>query len=135
VEVVEGKKCPQQIIETFPYKGKQHEVIGTSIAWLSQFGDDGNGIPEYGLRWFVVEVGGKIPIHNHFYVQTMFILDGTVECTTHDPETGEVMDTKICPAGSAIFIPSMEPHSIKNIGDVTVNFLCCICNVYESETL
>lgn len=136
VEVVQARNCPQKKIETFPYKGKMHEVVGTSISWLSQFGDDGNGYPDYGLRHFTVERGGEIPVHSHFYVQTMFILDGTVECYTSNPETDEVMDRKICGAGSSIYIPSMEPHGIKNVGDVSVNFLCCICNVYdEKETL
>lgn len=136
MEVIEANICPANKIETFPYKGKMHEVIGTSIRWLSQFGDDGTGNAEYGLRYFTIEVGGKIPIHSHFYVQTMFILEGTFECSAHDTETDEMIDSKICGPGSSIFIPSMEPHSIKNIGDDTVHFICCICNVYDNtETL
>jgi len=27
----------------------------------------------------------------------------------------------------------MEPHGMKNIGDVTGHFLCCICNVYDQK--
>jgi quercetin dioxygenase-like cupin family protein len=133
MEIVEARNCPQKKIETFPYKGKMHKVIGTSIAWLSQFGDDGNGYPEYGLRYFTIEPGGQIPMHNHFYIQTMFILDGTFECYAYDPKTDKVVESKICGAGSSIYIPSMDPHGMKNIGDVPAHFLCCICNVYDSQ--
>ena len=67
-------------IEKFPFKGTQRDVIGTSIRWLSQCGDDGAGYPEYGLRYFTIQPGGEIPIHNHFYHQTMYILTGKCEC-------------------------------------------------------
>jgi hypothetical protein len=93
MEIVEARNCPQEKIETFPYKGEMHDVIRTSIAWLSQFGADGNGYPEHGLRYFTIEPGGEIPIHNHFYFQTMFILDGTFECYAYDPKTDTEPDT------------------------------------------
>lgn len=136
MEVIEARNCKQKKIEKFPYRGKMHPVTGTSIGWLSQFGDDGNGYPEYGLRYFTIEPGGEIPIHSHFYIQTMFILDGAFECWAFDPETDELVDKKICTAGASIYVPSMEPHGMKNAGDVPAHFLCCICNVYDQkETL
>lgn len=133
MEVVDIKNCEQKKIEKFPYKGKTNDVIGTSIGWLSKYGDDGQGYPDYGLRYFTIEAGGQIPIHSHFYHQTMYILDGTFECWAFDPQTDELVDKKICPAGSSVFIPSMEPHGMKNIGDAPAHFLCCICNVYDQE--
>lgn len=133
MEVMEAAKCEQKKIEKFPYKGRMNDVIGTSIGWLSKFGDDGNGYPEYGLRYFTIEPGGRIPIHSHFYIQTMFIVDGTFECWAFDPETDELVETKICPPGTSVYVPSMEPHGMKNIGDTPGHFLCCICNVYERE--
>ena len=51
---------------------EQKDVVGTSIRWLSRSGDDGTGNPEYGLRYFTIQPGGEIPIHNHFYHQTMY---------------------------------------------------------------
>ena len=133
MEVVQTKDCEKKKIEKFPYKGKMNEVIGTSIAWLSKYGDDGNGYPEYGLRYFTIEAGGQIPIHSHFYHQTMYILDGTFECWAFNNETDTISEKCVCSAGASIFVPSMEPHGMKNIGDTPAHFLCCICNVYDQK--
>ena len=133
MDVVDSRSCEAKKIEKFPYKGKMHDVIGTTIRWLSSYGDDGHGFPDYGLRFFTIEAGGEIPIHNHYYHQTMYILEGTFECRAFDATTDELVDKKICPAGTSVFIPSMEPHGMKNIGDGPAHFLCCICNVYDQK--
>jgi len=136
MEITHWKECEDRPIEKFPYRGETREVVGTSIRWLSRYGDDGNGYPEYGLRFFTIQPGGQIPIHNHFYHQTMFIMSGEFECWAFDPETDKLAKKSVCGPGSAIFIPSMEPHGMKNISDGEGTFLCCICNVYEdSDTL
>ena len=122
-------------IEKFPFKGTQRDVIGTSIRWLSKCGDDGTGYPEYGLRYFTIQPGGEIPIHNHFYHQTMYILSGQCECYQYDMEAEEKVKTCSVGAGDFIYIPSMEPHGMKNIDQKPVNFLCCIANVYEKENV
>ncbi len=133
METTHWKDCEDKKIDKFPYKGAMNEVIGTSIRWLSQHGDDGHGYPEYGLRFFTIQPGGQIPIHNHFYHQTMFILSGKFECWSFDAETDERVKAEICPSGTSIYIPSMEPHGMKNIGDEPATFLCCICNVYDDQ--
>lgn len=133
MKVTHWKDCKDVKIDKFPYKGGQNEVVGTSIRWLSQHGDDGHGYPEYGLRFFTVQPGGQIPIHNHFYHQTMYILSSEFECWEFDSETDERTKKEICGPGSAIYIPSLEPHGMKNIGSEPGMFLCCICNVYEDD--
>ena len=133
MNIVHWKDCEDKRIDTFPYKGKKLEVIGTSIRWLSQNGDDGHGFPEYGLRFFTIQPGGRIPIHNHFYHQTMYILSGEFECRCFDPESDEPVEKKICGPGTSIYIPSMEPHGMKNVSEEPGTFLCCICNVYEDK--
>ena len=40
---------------------------------------------------------------------------------------------KICGPGTSIYIPSLEPHGMKNTTDEPATFLCCICNVYDEE--
>jgi quercetin dioxygenase-like cupin family protein len=82
----------------------------------SKHGDDGQGYPEYGLRFFTIQPGGQIPIHNHFYHQTMFILSGDFECWDFDPETDEIKEKFICGPGTAVYISSLAPHGMKNIG-------------------
>ena len=133
MEVINWKDCEDKKIDKFPYRGKMHDVIGTSVRWLSKHGDDGQGYPEYGLRFFTIQPGGEIPIHNHFYHQTMYILSGEFECWAFDPKTDERVDKKICGPGTSIYIASMDPHGMKNIGNELGQFLCCICNVYDEE--
>ena len=121
-------------IETFPYKGKPLEVKDVWIRWLSQVGPE--GAPEYGLRFFTIGKGGLIPIHNHFYQQTMYILSGRVMVTSYNVETDERVEEKVMGPNDIVFVPSMEPHSIRNVSDTEeVTFLCCIANIYEDESV
>ena len=133
MEIVKWQDCEDKKIDTFPYRGEMHDVIGTSIRWLSQHGNDGNGYPEYGLRFFTIQPDGQIPIHNHFYHQTMYILSGEFECWEFDPETDALKQKAICDPGTSIYIPSLQPHGMKNTSDGPSTFLCCICNVYDQE--
>ena len=132
MKVINKDECAYKKIETFPYKGRPLPVKEVLIGWLSQEGDDGHGYPEYGLRFFKVGPQGEIPIHNHFYVQTMFILSGEFECYEFDPATDERRNTYVCKAGDSIYVPSMEPHGMRNLSETEEGaFLCCICNLYE----
>lgn len=132
MKVISKDECEYVSIDSFPYRGRLLPVKGVSLGWLSQQGDDGHGSPEYGLRFFKVDPGGEIPIHNHFYVQTMYILEGEFECRQFDPETDKLIGTFTCRAGEAVFVPSLEPHGMRNLSETkSASFLCCICNVYE----
>ena len=133
MHIVEWQECEDKKIEKFPYRGKMLDVIGTSVRWLSKHGDDGNGLPEYGLRLFTIQPGGHIPIHNHFYHQTMYILQGEFECWEFNPQTDDIKEKRTCGAGYSIYIPSMAPHGMKNISTGPSSFLCCICNVYDQD--
>jgi quercetin dioxygenase-like cupin family protein len=135
MEVLDWKDCEDKSIDKFPYKGKMMNVLGTSVRWLSKHGDDGHGYPEYGLRLFTIQPGGQIPIHNHFYHQTMFILEGEFECWSFDTETDQLSKKELCGPGCSIYLPSMEPHGMRNVTDEPATFLCCICNVYEDEVV
>ncbi len=121
-------------IETYPYKGKPYVVKETWIRWLSQAGPADN--PEYGLRFFTMGPNGEIPIHNHLYYQTMYILSGHLAVMSHDPETDEVVEQKEMNPTDFVFVPTMEPHSMRNLSDTEpCTFLCCIANVFEEEVL
>jgi quercetin dioxygenase-like cupin family protein len=128
---IEAKKIK---IETFPYRGKPYPVKDVWIQWLSQAGPQDS--PEYGLRFFTIGPGGEIPIHNHFYVQTMYILSGRLSVVSHHSETDETVEEKRMGPNDFVFVPSMEPHSIRNLSHTeSATFLCCIANVYEGESL
>lgn len=135
MHIIRWQDCEDKKIEKFPHRGKMNEVIGTSVRWLSKYGDDGTGYPDYGLRLFTIQPGGQIPIHSHFYHQTMYILEGEFECWAFDPQTDEIKEKKNCGPGTSIYIPSTEPHGMKNIGQEPATFLCCICNVYDDEKI
>ncbi len=123
-----------QKIESYPYKGKPLQVKNVSIRWLSQAGPE--GAPEYGLRFFTIGPEGEIPIHNHQYYQTMYILSGRLSVTSYDLETDRKAEEKIIGPNDFVFIPTMEPHSMKNLSDrENVTFLCCIANVLDPDSL
>ena len=136
MKVLNWKDVKDVAIEKFPYRGRQYDVKGISVRWLSKSGEDDMGHPEYGLRYFTAQPDGEIPVHNHFYHQTMYILSGQFECCQYDPETDEPVGSIICNPGDAIYVPSLEPHGMKNTSSTeTATFLCCICNVYDKEEL
>jgi quercetin dioxygenase-like cupin family protein len=136
MEVLNWKDIGDIKIEKFPYKDRMNEVRGVSVRWLSKFGEDDMGQPEYGLRLFTVQPKGEIPIHKHFYVQTMYIMSGRFECWRFDTETDELVESAACGPGNSIYVPSMEPHGMRNISENEPGtFLCCICNVYDEKTM
>jgi len=121
-------------IESYPYKGKPLEVQDVWIRWLSQVGPEGNA--EYGLRFFTIGPGGSIPIHNHLYYQTMYILSGRLSVISYDIKTDEKIEEKIMGPNDLVFIPTMEPHSMKNLSYTeNATFLCCIANVFEEDSV
>jgi len=57
-----------------------------------------------------------------------------MSCICHDPATDAVVEEKLVGPNDLIYLPTMEPHSMKNLSDKEpATFLCCIANVYEDE--
>lgn len=134
MDVKNYKDCEEKRIDQFPFKGVMRDVVGTSIRWLSSCGDDGTGHPEYGLRFFTIQPGGQIPIHNHFYHQTMYILSGQFECWQFELESEEIIEKAVVGAGDVVYVPGMEPHGMRNMSATEPGtFLCCIANVYDDR--
>jgi quercetin dioxygenase-like cupin family protein len=132
--VKQAQDVEERKITTYPYKGKPLPVKETYIRWLSQAGPKDS--PEYGLRFFTLGPGGEIPIHNHQYYQTMYILSGKLSATSHDAKTDAPVEEKTLAPGDFIFVPSMEPHSIRNLSATErATFLCCIGVVCTEESL
>jgi mannose-6-phosphate isomerase-like protein (cupin superfamily) len=62
------------------------------------------------------------------------MLTGNLAVFSHDPDTDEVKEEKTVGPNDFIFVPSMEPHSMKNMSPTeSATFLCCIANLYEEE--
>ncbi len=132
--VMNARETKKNKIETYPYRGKPYAVKDVWIQWLSQAGPKDS--PEYGLRFFTIGPGGEIPIHNHFYIQTMYILSGRLSVVAHDPKTDEKVEERIMGPGDFVFVPSLDPHSMRNLSETeAATFPCCIANVYEDESI
>lgn len=132
MEIFNTNDREESKIESYPYRGKPYEVKDVWIKWLTQAGPEDS--PEYGLRLFTVGPGGEIPIHNHFYIQTMYVLGGHLSVCSYDGETDEKKEEKIAGPNDVVFIPSMEPHSAKNTNDTeNATFLCCIGSIYDNN--
>ncbi|RPI99817.1 MAG: cupin domain-containing protein, partial [Deltaproteobacteria bacterium] len=70
------------------------------------------------------------------YFQTMYILSGRLSVVAHRSETDEKVEEKIMGPGDFVFVPSMEPHSMRNLSNAEdATFLCCIANVYEDDSI
>lgn len=110
--------------------GETCEVNGVAIRWLSKAALDADGNPQYGLRHFTVEPGAEIPMHNHSYHQTVYILSGQFECATGSKKDGSVTETRVCGPGDVVYSPGLEPHAMKNLSSTEpATFLCCIATV------
>jgi quercetin dioxygenase-like cupin family protein len=111
-------------VKTFPYKGKDHPVVGTTVKWLSQVGEP--SLPEYGLRFFTIEPGGYLPIHKHEYAQTEILISGKLVAAHYD-NNDEVIEEKEIGPGEFFYVGPMEVHGMKNRGKEPATFFCCIC--------
>lgn len=132
MEVVNRNEKEERKIETFPYRGKPLDVKDVWMRWLSQAGPEDS--PDYGLRFFRIGPGGFIPIHNHLYYQTMYILTGELSVRRHDSKTDEIVEEKKMHPHDLVFVPSMEVHSMINLSETEdATFLCCIANLYEDD--
>jgi uncharacterized RmlC-like cupin family protein len=59
-------------------------------------------------------------------------MSGRLSVISYNGETDEKIEEKIANTGDFIFVPSMEPHSLKNASSTeNATFLCCIANIYE----
>lgn len=121
------KDVEEREIKTFPFKGKSWPVKGTTIKWLSRVGDP--NMPEYGLRLFTIKPGGYIPEHQHQYVETVIMLTGKLLIAGHK-DRQKIAEREIGP-GDYFYVPPMEPHGLKNVGNEPATLFCCICIVSE----
>lgn len=132
MQVSHTDDAAERKIEQFPYRGVPLPVTDVSVRWLSQAGPKDS--PEYGVRLFRVGPGGEIPIHNHFYTQTMVILEGNLIVRSFDAETDAVVQERAVGPRDVVFIPTMEPHAaINSSSENACTFLCAIANVREKD--
>ncbi len=97
------------------------EEEGAEKAWIKWLISEKDGAPNFSMRLFEIEPGGRTPLHDHPWEHEVFILDGKCKLVIGDEE-------KILEAGYAIYIPPNLKHSFINAGERTLRFLCLIPN-------
>lgn len=100
-----------ELLEVTTYGSK-----GVKMQWIFTIDD---GVENFAMRRFIMERGGEIPEHSHWYEHEIFMLKGKCLITVNGKEI-------IAEKGMALFVPPNAKHSYKNIGDEEVEFLCMI---------
>jgi quercetin dioxygenase-like cupin family protein len=77
------------------------------------------GAENFAMRYFEVKPGGQAGPHSHSWEHEVFILEG------QGVMKGGEEEFEVRP-GSVVFIPSDEPHQLKNSGDLTMKYLCLV---------
>lgn len=96
------------------YEIKEEGVQGVKVKYLLH---KGVGAERIQLRLFTIDVGGYTPLERHEHEHEVFMLRGKALVRGGDQE-------RIVKPGDVIFIPSLEEHRFKNVGEEPVEFLC-----------
>ncbi len=72
----------------------------------------------------VIQSGGEQRIHSHRPEQVYFILEGNGLMTVGG-------ETQRVGPGDCVFIPSGQPHGLKNDGDETLRYFSAAASTYE----
>ena len=94
------------------YEMEEEGARGVKVKYLLH---KGVGAERLQLRLFTIEVGGYTPLERHEH--EVFMLQGKALVRGGDQES-------IVEPGDVIFIPSLEEHQFKNVGEEPVEFLC-----------
>ncbi len=93
------------------------KVNGVKVRWLI---DENIGARNFAMRRFEIEVGGKVPLHNHEQDHEIYILSGIGRFYNDKQQENNVMH------GDVIYIPPNENHGIDNIGKDNLIFICLV---------
>jgi quercetin dioxygenase-like cupin family protein len=90
-----------------------------------------HGAPNFDLRLFVLDPGGRIPAHKHPDIEhEQYVLEGKMTVGLDD-------EVHTAAAGDVLFIPAQTPHWYENQTDQPVRFLCTVpqTETYETQWL
>jgi len=89
---------------------------GVYIRWLIS---EETGAPNFAMREFTIEAGGRTPYHSHDWEHEVYVLAGNGTVVSEEEET------QLLP-GSVVFVPGGEMHNFKNAGAEPFRFLCLV---------
>jgi quercetin dioxygenase-like cupin family protein len=93
------------------------KVEGIYIRWLI---DETLGAKNFAMRRIEIKPGLSVPLHNHPEEHEIYILSGSGKFFN------DKNDVEIAKVGDFVYIPSNEKHSIENVGEDKLIFLCLI---------
>ncbi|MGC9071081.1 MAG: cupin domain-containing protein [Acidilobus sp.] len=96
-------------------------TVGVYVQWLVT---KETGSEKFAMRRFVVKPKGRMPLHNHKYVEAVFIIRGRLSVRIGN-------DERVVGPGDYLFTSPWEPHSIENPFDDEAEFVCVIS--YEDD--
>lgn len=116
-------EVPEIVVNEVTHRGKKVAVTGCKIRWIVD-PETGGGVynHNFSFRYFVLEPGGEIPMHEHAYEEVVFMLEGALLFSTEE-ETVEVK------SGDSVYTYTFEPHALKNHTSEPAIFTCSIDNV------
>ena len=105
----------------YPHEVEAAEVKeeGAEKAWIRWLISKEDGAPNFSMRFFEIEPGGRTPLHEHPWEHEVFILSGEGKVILGDEE-------KIVRPQAAIYIPPNLRHSFINVGQEKLSLLCLI---------
>ena len=92
---------------------------GACSAWIRWLISKKDGAPNFSMRLFEIDPGGRTPLHTHPWEHEVFILEGKCKVIIEGEEE------EVGP-WTAIYIPPNVEHSFINIGHEKLKFLCFI---------
>jgi quercetin dioxygenase-like cupin family protein len=98
-----------------PAEQPEH-MPGVKIRWVI---DKKRGAENFAMRIFEVDPGAATPLHDHWYEQEMYLLEG------QGVMVGEKGEKALQP-GLVMWVPPYERHQIKNTGKDPLKFICCV---------
>jgi quercetin dioxygenase-like cupin family protein len=97
----------------------QEVAVGTATHVQVLLGE-GDGMPHFAMRRFVMGAGGGMPLHTNRVEHEQYVLAGRARVTVG----GEVHDVR---QGEVLFIPAGMPHSYQVV-EAPFEFLCMVPN-------
>lgn len=107
MEIFKPEDVPAEEPENMP---------GVKVRWVI---DKKRGAENFSMRVFELEPGAVTPLHDHWYEQEMYMLEG------RGVLVGDKGDKPLEP-GQVMWVPPYERHQIKNTGPAPMKFICCV---------
>lgn len=88
-------------------------------AWIRWLISEKDGAPNFSMRLFELEPGGRTPLHSHPWEHEVFIIDGVCKVILGGEE-------HLVGSETAIYVPPNLSHCFINAGEEKLCFLCLI---------